>query len=53
MDAAYFDNIDFLSEAKDDKTGEKVVEGLEAMGILKIEALTYIEEEVYQEDLFN
>lgn len=37
-----FDNIDFLSEAKDDKTGEKVVEGLEAMGILKIEALTYI-----------
>ena len=37
-----FDNIDFLSEAKDDKTGEKVVEGLEAMGILKIVALTYI-----------
>ncbi|MGL5232092.1 MAG: PhoH family protein [Fusobacteriaceae bacterium] len=37
-----YDNIDFLSEAKDDKTGEKVVEGLEAMGLLKIEALTYI-----------
>lgn len=37
-----YDNIDFLSESKEDKTGEKVVEGLEAMGLLKIEALTYI-----------
>ena len=37
-----FDNIEFLSEAKDDKTGEKVVEGLEAMGMMKIEPLTYI-----------
>ena len=37
-----FDNIDFLSEAKDDKAGEKVVEGLETMGILRIEPLTYI-----------
>lgn len=37
-----FDNIDFLSEAKEDKTGEKVVEGLEAMGMMKIEPLTYI-----------
>ncbi|MGL5125850.1 MAG: PhoH family protein [Fusobacteriaceae bacterium] len=37
-----YDNIDFLCEAKEDKAGEKVVEGLEAMGLLKIEALTYI-----------
>jgi PhoH-like ATPase len=37
-----FDNIDFLSETKDDRAGEKVVEGLESMGILKIEPLTYI-----------
>lgn len=37
-----YDNIDFLSEAKDEKSGEKVVEGLEVMGLLKIEALTYI-----------
>ncbi|MBP6062696.1 MAG: PhoH family protein [Fusobacteriaceae bacterium] len=37
-----YDNIDFLSEVKDEKAGEKVVEGLEAMGLLKIEALTYI-----------
>lgn len=37
-----YDNIDFLSEEKEDKAGEKVVEGLEAMGLLKIEALTYI-----------
>ncbi len=37
-----YDNIDFLSESKGDKAGEKVVEGLEAMGLLKIEALTYI-----------
>lgn len=37
-----YDNIDFLCEAKEEKAGEKVVEGLEAMGLLKIEALTYI-----------
>ncbi|MGL4392493.1 MAG: PhoH family protein [Fusobacteriaceae bacterium] len=37
-----YDNIDFLCESKDEKAGEKVVEGLEAMGLLKIEALTYI-----------
>lgn len=37
-----FDNIDFLSEAKEDRAGEKVVEGLESMGMMKIEPLTYI-----------
>lgn len=38
-----YDNIDFLTEAKEEGGGgERVVEGLEAMGILKIEALTYI-----------
>lgn len=37
-----YDNIDFLAGAKEEKAGEKVVEGLEAMGLLKIEALTYI-----------
>lgn len=37
-----FDNIDFLSENKEDKTGEKVVAGLESMGMIKIEPLTYI-----------
>lgn len=37
-----FDNIEFLSENKEDKTGEKVVEGLESMGMMKIEPLTYI-----------
>ncbi len=37
-----YDNIDFLCEAKEDKAGEKVVEGLEAMGLLKVEPLTYI-----------
>ena len=37
-----YDNIDFLCDAKEERAGEKVVEGLEAMGLLKIEALTYI-----------
>ena len=37
-----FDNIDFLSENKEDKVGENVVQGLENMGMLKIEPLTYI-----------
>lgn len=37
-----FDNIDFLSESKDERAGEKVVETLESMGIMKIEPLTYI-----------
>jgi len=37
-----YDNIDFLSENKEDKAGEKVVMGLESLGLLKIEALTYI-----------
>jgi PhoH-like ATPase len=37
-----FDNIDFLANAKEDKAGEKVIMGLESMGLLKIEALTYI-----------
>ncbi|MGL5963827.1 MAG: PhoH family protein [Fusobacteriaceae bacterium] len=37
-----YDNIDFLTDAKEAGSGEKVVEGLEAMGVLKIEALTYI-----------
>lgn len=37
-----YDNIDFLSETKEDKAGEKVIMGLESLGLLKIEALTYI-----------
>jgi PhoH-like ATPase len=39
-----YDNFDFLAENKDDdsRAGEKVVSGLETMGMLKIEALTYI-----------
>ncbi len=37
-----YDNIDFLSENKEEKAGERVVAGLESMGLLKIEALTYI-----------
>ena len=37
-----FDNIEFLSDVKGDKTGEKVITGLESMGLLKVEALTYI-----------
>lgn len=37
-----FDNIEFLSDVKGDKAGEKVIAGLESMGLLKIEALTYI-----------
>ncbi len=37
-----FDNIDFLSSVKEEKAGEKVIAGLEAMGLLKIEALSYI-----------
>ena len=37
-----FDNIDFLCESRDERAGEKVVETLESMGILKIEPLTYI-----------
>lgn len=37
-----YDNIDFLTDAREAGSGERVVEGLEAMGILKIEALTYI-----------
>jgi len=37
-----FDNIDFLANAKEEKAGEKVISGLEALGLLKIEALTYI-----------
>lgn len=37
-----YDNIDFLAGEKGEKTGEKVIEGLETMGLLKIEALTYI-----------
>jgi PhoH-like ATPase len=37
-----FDNFDYLSETKEDKAGEKVVEALQSMGLLKIEALTYI-----------
>lgn len=36
------DNIDFLSENKEEKAGDRVVAGLESMGLLKIEALTYI-----------
>ena len=37
-----FDNIEFLSDVKGDKAGEKVITGLESMGFLKVEALTYI-----------
>ena len=37
-----FDNIEFLSDVKGDKAGEKVRTGLESMGLLKVEALTYI-----------
>ena len=37
-----FDNIEFLSHTRGEKTGEKVVQGLEAMGLMKIEPLTYI-----------
>lgn len=37
-----FDNIDFLAAAKEEKAGEKVIAGLEALGLLKIEALSYI-----------
>jgi PhoH-like ATPase len=39
-----YDNFDFLAENKDDdsRAGEKVVAGLETLGMLKIEALTYI-----------
>lgn len=37
-----YDNIDFLAGEKGEKTGEKVVEGLQSMGLLKVEALTYI-----------
>lgn len=37
-----FDNIEFLSNSRGDKTGEKVVQGLESMGLMKIEPLTYI-----------
>ena len=37
-----FDNIEFLSNSRGDKTGEKIVQGLESMGLMKIEPLTYI-----------
>lgn len=40
-----YDNFDFLTSNKgneDKKAGEKVIAGLESMGLLKIEALTYI-----------
>lgn len=37
-----YDNIDFLSNNNDGKTGEKVINGLETMGLLQIEPLTYI-----------
>lgn len=37
-----FDNIELLSDIKGDKAGEKVITGLESMGLLKVEALTYI-----------
>ncbi|MGL4946745.1 MAG: PhoH family protein [Cetobacterium sp.] len=36
------DNIDYLAVEKGEKTGEKVILGLQTMGLLKIEALTYI-----------
>ena len=32
----------FLASEKGEKAGEKVISGLEALGLLKIEALTYI-----------
>ena len=34
--------IDYLAGEKGEKTGEKVILGLQTMGLLKIEALTYI-----------
>ncbi|MGL5427086.1 MAG: PhoH family protein, partial [Cetobacterium sp.] len=34
--------IDYLAVEKGEKTGEKVILGLQTMGLLKIEALTYI-----------
>jgi PhoH-like ATPase len=37
-----YDNFDFITESKEEKAGEKVIYGLETMGLLKIEALTYI-----------
>ena len=40
-----YDNFDFLASNKgneDRKSGEKAIFGLEAMGLLKVEALTYI-----------
>lgn len=40
-----YDNFDFLASNKgneDKKSGEKAIFGLEAMGLLKVEALTYI-----------
>ena len=37
-----YDNIDYLAGERGEKTGEKVIEGLQTMGLLKIEALTYI-----------
>lgn len=37
-----FDNIDFLSENKDDKNSNKIINSLENSGVLKIEPLTYI-----------
>lgn len=37
-----FDNIELLSDIKGEKTGEKVIAGLESMGLLKVEALSYI-----------
>lgn len=37
-----FDNIDFLSENRDDKNSTKIINALENSGILKIEPLTYI-----------
>lgn len=37
-----YDNIDFLSNMNDRKSGENVVKGLESMGLLKVEPITYI-----------
>jgi len=37
-----YDNIDFLAEGRQERAGEAVIHGLESMGLLKIEALTYI-----------
>ncbi|WP_297597065.1 PhoH family protein [uncultured Cetobacterium sp.] len=37
-----YDNIDFLAETKGERTGEIVINGLQTIGLLKIEALTYI-----------